>query len=103
MRVCPPARGTPGAVERLPGRQLEGSARPQGSFYARNHSPSFFSQAGLFLSDVRLLFSLHPGATLHSSSGKRAAAAISDVTYLDRKSTRLNSSHLGISYAVFCL
>src|SRR5262245_63728645 len=25
------------------------------------------------------------------------------VTMLDRKSTRLNSSHLGISYAVFCL
>src|SRR5262245_66254635 len=30
-------------------------------------------------------------------SGKAAAAK------LDRKSTRLNSSHLGISYAVFCL
>src|SRR5262245_65111574 len=30
----------------------------------------------------------------------RNAAASSD---LDRKSTRLNSSHLGISYAVFCL
>src|SRR5471030_2443043 len=25
------------------------------------------------------------------------------LTILDRKSTRLNSSHLGISYAVFCL
>src|SRR5258705_12141443 len=25
------------------------------------------------------------------------------VTLIDRKSTRLNSSHLGISYAVFCL
>src|SRR5258705_9419973 len=25
------------------------------------------------------------------------------LTPLDRKSTRLNSSHLGISYAVFCL
>src|ERR1035438_8672675 len=25
------------------------------------------------------------------------------VAMLDRKSTRLNSSHLGISYAVFCL
>src|SRR5262245_62327171 len=25
------------------------------------------------------------------------------MTELDRKSTRLNSSHLGISYAVFCL
>src|SRR5262245_63659967 len=24
-------------------------------------------------------------------------------TFIDRKSTRLNSSHLGISYAVFCL
>src|ERR1035441_2628587 len=28
---------------------------------------------------------------------------LADVTPLDRKSTRLNSSHLGISYAVFCL
>src|SRR5258705_3813361 len=27
----------------------------------------------------------------------------SDVCSSDRKSTRLNSSHLGISYAVFCL
>src|SRR5437899_8019454 len=26
-----------------------------------------------------------------------------DAKRLDRKSTRLNSSHLGISYAVFCL
>src|SRR5258705_2300592 len=25
------------------------------------------------------------------------------LTMIDRKSTRLNSSHLGISYAVFCL
>src|SRR5947199_7683097 len=25
------------------------------------------------------------------------------LTFVDRKSTRLNSSHLGISYAVFCL
>src|ERR1035438_8396944 len=26
-----------------------------------------------------------------------------DLRFADRKSTRLNSSHLGISYAVFCL
>src|SRR5690606_39761445 len=31
------------------------------------------------------------------------ADAIGDVTRLDRKSTRLNSSHVKISYAVFCL
>src|SRR5258705_1344155 len=30
-------------------------------------------------------------------------AARADRLALDRKSTRLNSSHLGISYAVFCL
>src|SRR5262245_65333070 len=31
------------------------------------------------------------------------ATALRQVTARDRKSTRLNSSHLGISYAVFCL
>src|SRR5262245_65067816 len=30
-------------------------------------------------------------------------AIIADAADKDRKSTRLNSSHLGISYAVFCL
>src|SRR5438045_5265763 len=32
-----------------------------------------------------------------------SAFVLPQVTYEDRKSTRLNSSHLGISYAVFCL
>src|SRR5690606_41706753 len=31
------------------------------------------------------------------------AAALKDVALEDRKSTRLNSSHVKISYAVFCL
>src|SRR2546426_7803927 len=43
--------------------------------------------------------------------GDRAVKALNDVStggligphHLDRKSTRLNSSHLVISYAVFCL
>src|SRR5437899_7748746 len=33
----------------------------------------------------------------------RASKIASDKPVEDRKSTRLNSSHLGISYAVFCL
>src|SRR5205814_10386737 len=33
----------------------------------------------------------------------RLLGAELDLPALDRKSTRLNSSHLGISYAVFCL
>src|SRR5258705_4414346 len=35
--------------------------------------------------------------------GAAFGADISPAIDLDRKSTRLNSSHLGISYAVFCL
>src|SRR5262245_63450619 len=37
-------------------------------------------------------------------TGDPLAMYLSDIfTITDRKSTRLNSSHLGISYAVFCL
>src|SRR3712207_7672358 len=32
-----------------------------------------------------------------------APTDLADVTAIDRKSTRLNSSHANISYAVFCL
>src|SRR5437899_10123055 len=41
-------------------------------------------------------------AALDSDAWRVVIAAMSAVA-LDRKSTRLNSSHLGISYAVFCL
>src|ERR1039458_8783495 len=34
---------------------------------------------------------------------RRRVGAIVKERIVDRKSTRLNSSHLGISYAVFCL
>src|SRR5437667_1866230 len=33
----------------------------------------------------------------------RSSAAVISLPWLDRKSTRLNSSHITISYAVFCL
>src|SRR6201999_4614118 len=55
---------------------------------------------------------LFPYTTLFRSGGPRgeacsAAAGVRSQTGFgtqrDRKSTRLNSSHLGISYAVFCL
>src|SRR3712207_8984260 len=34
---------------------------------------------------------------------ERVGAALGNESYADRKSTRLNSSHANISYAVFCL
>src|SRR2546427_8661739 len=39
----------------------------------------------------------------HARSAQRACVILSDSTPADRKSTRLNSSHSQISYAVFCL
>src|SRR5436853_4436098 len=42
-----------------------------------------------------------PSAPAAQEAGRQGAAA--DDPAADRKSTRLNSSHLGISYAVFCL
>src|SRR5205814_8272577 len=49
------------------------------------------------------------GAFLLVALGQRLAGRrwvgllLAAFVFLDRKSTRLNSSHLGISYAVFCL
>src|SRR5258707_8861801 len=48
-----------------------------------------------------------PGGTGRPASGLRSTSAITSSISLrkarDRKSTRLNSSHANISYAVFCL
>src|SRR5438874_6621250 len=50
---------------------------------------------------------LRPGDVLKSASGKTVEVLNTDaegrLMLGDRKSTRLNSSHVEISYAVFCL
>src|SRR5436853_1373995 len=43
------------------------------------------------------------GDLRHNNAAVELAVTKYIVTGKDRKSTRLNSSHLGISYAVFCL
>src|SRR5437899_6854812 len=43
------------------------------------------------------------GARGAAPARRRGAIKVSETFGKDRKSTRLNSSHLGISYAVFCL
>src|SRR5258705_8093531 len=50
---------------------------------------------------VRVLRSDRRERRRHDQRGRRRSAA--GGRRQDRKSTRLNSSHLGISYAVFCL
>src|SRR3712207_8913839 len=43
------------------------------------------------------------GARLCAVAKDRELLALHDLVHEDRKSTRLNSSHANISYAVFCL
>src|SRR5438132_8031608 len=45
----------------------------------------------------------HPGEVLRHHVGARGGSLIGQPFGEDRKSTRLNSSHTVISYAVFCL
>src|SRR5262245_62859508 len=49
------------------------------------------------------IFGEHLGKTLGELEETIEKYVASRTDYRDRKSTRLNSSHLGISYAVFCL
>src|SRR5262245_27600683 len=48
-------------------------------------------------------WNIRGGLIRHGAQPAGAVLLIEDITERDRKSTRLNSSHLGISYAVFCL
>src|SRR5207249_9581046 len=59
-------------------------------------------------SSVRVRFAPSPTGYLHVGGARTALfnwlfARHTGGKFLDRKSTRLNSSHVSISYAVFCL
>src|SRR5436853_2205765 len=66
---------------------------------------TLFPYTTLFRSSSCATSSRRRRTTRHSgTSGTRTTAACRRARISrDRKSTRLNSSHLGISYAVFCL
>src|SRR3712207_6926065 len=64
----------------------------------------------LHLDDAALLVDLAVPGAIHleeaaqaSGRGRHDGIGILEAAQLDRKSTRLNSSHANISYAVFCL
>src|SRR5688572_32097271 len=59
--------------------------------------------AGLGLFIVRSIVSKHGGKTFAESEGEGMGSVFTIALPRDRKSTRLNSSHSQISYAVFCL
>src|SRR5262245_42512810 len=68
--------------------------------------PSTMLYRNLLAIETEELLRSHPidGAVLMGGCDKTTPALIMGAISMgDRKSTRLNSSHLGISYAVFCL
>src|SRR5699024_11794905 len=70
-------------------------------------SPQFDLPHRLFAGDVEDGVAVRDGAAQLQQHGglahARLAAEKDDAAQQDRKSTRLNSSHVSISYAVFCL
>src|SRR5437899_9280439 len=74
--------------------------RPALSFFFFNHTATTEIYT-LSLHDALPIYCLAPPADGHA--GERRGRADRHCAAVDRKSTRLNSSHLGISYAVFCL
>src|SRR5262245_64831277 len=68
--------------------------------WRRMHGSSLFPYTTLFRSGVTVAYWAEArGNPLLTAVGADQTATMTS----DRKSTRLNSSHLGISYAVFCL
>src|SRR5947199_6748932 len=64
---------------------------------------TLFPYTTLFRSCIAAEHRLERRDDLLGSFGRRSVARPELPRMQDRKSTRLNSSHLGISYAVFCL
>src|SRR5258705_13634180 len=79
-----------------PCRAIKPSTRCNASFFflmiRRPPRSTLFPYTTLFRSHVA-----------HPAGGRERRHFEALVGRVDRKSTRLNSSHLGISYAVFCL
>src|SRR3989454_2330432 len=74
---------------------------------ARQHAARVHADTPVLRADLRPDRAVPAGSdliqrVLYERAVDRCAAAVAEVN-ADRKSTRLNSSHLVISYAVFCL
>src|ERR1039458_1696478 len=92
-----------------PGELILGAGATKAQIAAENAKVGWdrplLSQLGSYLGQLargNLGISIIDGHSIGSDLLKRLPVT-GLIAVLDRKSTRLNSSHLGISYAVFCL
>src|SRR5439155_20719315 len=75
---------------------------PYTTLFRSGHTDAALKRAGT-LGDAWHPISLRPPAMLRPDEYAQKVKQIHAWICLDRKSTRLNSSHVAISYAVFCL
>src|SRR5690348_17799906 len=88
---------------------------PYTTLFRSQNALGYLNSTELPLEIARTIFATRDYHVLwtHDFAGRRFSGAIDNIGYsmvadvylpaLDRKSTRLNSSHPSISYAVFCL
>src|SRR5690554_2987036 len=90
---CPPAGGsTPSQAQTTPTQQSKGTCLMNDTLLA------LLAFTPLVLAGVLLI-----GLRMPARTAMPAVYVVTALIALDRKSTRLNSSHVRISYAVFCL
>src|SRR5699024_12115524 len=91
---CPPSCAAPRDLHSFPTRRSSDLAVPERPLGLSASSEDRELTRGLVLCDHEWL---------HDGPGQIRALLTVVTPPLDRKSTRLNSSHVSISYAVFCL
>src|SRR5690625_7032889 len=72
-------------------------------YRAHRHLHSFPTRRSSDLTPATQCAACHGGASQQQREAGRCAYSRAIASNRDRKSTRLNSSHVAISYAVFCL
>src|SRR5690348_8408948 len=95
--VCPVCLGLPGALPVLNRRAVELAIQAALALNCRVNARSIFARKNYFYPD------LPKGYQISQYDQPLAEHGYVDIEVGDRKSTRLNSSHPSISYAVFCL
>src|SRR5690606_41173266 len=76
---------------------------PEFRFKTRFYINGTVSDEGILNGDLIIRGGGDPTFGSETNSGRCPDCLVNEIIDIDRKSTRLNSSHVKISYAVFCL